>query len=153
MTEIKKERKEKLSIEKILLKRAKEMIKDLPELIEIDSFMVGDEFGFGQLIGELEADIILEPEDKPILAFWPLLDDSQKRTVLNKVGKMLGVNLKDINEDQIVRHYSGEGIKGTPSESGANIQVLQTKLPELEVHIITYKNPELGTRYDLVRAR
>jgi len=51
----------------------------------------------------------------------------------------------------VVRSYKEPGVSGQPSESGADVRVLITKLPELEIHVMEYKNPKLGVRYDLVR--
>lgn len=60
--------------------------------------------------------------------------------------------LLDIGSKQIARHYHLDGVPGEKTEGGAEVDVLNTAIPDLEVHVLHYQNPEVGTRYDLVRS-
>ncbi len=39
------------------------------------------------------------------------------------------------------------------TEEGAEATVLKTRYPGLQVYVMHYKDPDLGTRYDLVRSK
>lgn len=122
-----------------LVAKGKEEVRDLLGLIEMDFFGVGDRYGFEQLLPEVEN--------------WNTLNEIEREKFLKELGPFLGADLIGVSEEQVVRRYREEGVKGQPSEGGANVRVLATKFPELEIHVMEYTSPDLGIRYDLVRAR
>ncbi|PIS14253.1 hypothetical protein COT64_03605 [Candidatus Shapirobacteria bacterium CG09_land_8_20_14_0_10_39_12] len=115
----------------------KERMDELLELIEIGFFEVGNRYGVEQFF--------------PDPTEWDSLKEKEQQDFLKALGSYLDVDLLNITNDKVVRSYKEPGVSGQPSESGADVRVLITKLPELEIHVMEYKNPKLGVRYDLVR--
>ncbi len=136
-----------------MVERAKEELQDLRELIELDFFGVGDRYSFEQ---NIQGPTKVHPQLGDLMpgdGYWRSLVGEQRRFFLSQMGFLLGTDLLNIQEDKVIRNYHEEGVVGTSSEGGASVRVLQTKFPELEIHVLEYKNPELGTRYDLVRSK
>jgi len=124
-----------------LVARARERMEELRDLIEMDIFKVGERYGFEQL-----EQLSHDPDN------WVVLSEEAQREFIKRAGDYLGVDLFHIPEEKVVRRYRGKGIAGQPSEDGADVCVLRTNIPGLEIHVMDYANPELGTRYDLVRS-
>ena len=120
------------------LGEAREHLESVRELSEMDFFEISDRYGFEQVVGEEE---------------WSNLSGDEEAQFLKGVGEMLGVDLVNIREEEVVRREFQEGVKGEKTEKGADVTVLRTKDEMFEVHVMNYKNPDLGTRYDIVRAK
>jgi len=110
--------------------------KELTELVEMGLFAPGDRYGVEQFFDD--------PEQ------WTELSDQDRKDLLKSLGKRLGVDISNYPKEEIVRRYHEEGVPGELSEKGAEVEVLKTKDPQFEVHVMRYVNPDLGTRYDLV---
>jgi hypothetical protein len=117
--------------------KTQETVDELCELAEMDFFGIGDRYGLEQMLEE--------PLD------WGGVDKTERESLLKGVGSTLGVNLLTFTDNDVLRTYDEEGVPEIETETGAKVSVLATKVPELEVHIMRYNNPSLGTRYDLVR--
>lgn len=125
--------------EKIAERIIRERIDDLLELINADFIDIDGRYGIEQFFPDPEK--------------WDRLDESARQLFNRLLGKYLGVELiTPPPEEQVIRRYHEEGVIGKPSEGGAEVTVLRTKFTQLEVHVMTYQNPELGVRYDLVRS-
>lgn len=117
--------------------KTQETVDDLCELVEMDFFGVEDRYGLEQMLEE--------PVD------WGGVDDTERDNLLKGAGSALGVNLLTFTDDYVLRTYDEKGVPGTETQEGAKVSVLATGVPELEVHVMLYNNPSLGTRYDLVK--
>lgn len=124
-----------------LVARARERAEELCGLMEIDFFKVGERYGFEQL-----EQLLPDPDN------WDVLSEATHLEFIREVGNYLGVDLLDIPEEKAVRRYREEGLVGQPSEGGADVRVLRTNISGLEIHVMDYANPALGTKYDLVRS-
>ena len=112
-------------------------IKSLLELIETDFFEVGDHYGVEQFLEDPNS--------------WGSMNVDEQQVLLGTLGEYLNVDLSDFSSEQIVGNYHEEGIVGQPTEGGAEVVVLRTKFPQLNIYVFDYANPEVGRRYDLVR--
>lgn len=112
-------------------------IESLLELIESDFIEVGGHYGIEQLL-----------EDP---GTWGSMGVDEQQVLLGALGNFLGVDLSNFPSGQIARKYREKGVVGQSSEGGAEVLVLRTEFPQLEVHVMDYANPEVGRRYDLVR--
>jgi hypothetical protein len=124
-----------------LVARARQKVEELRCLVEMDFFNVGDRYGFEQL-----EQLSPNPDE------WVVLSEAAHLEFIKAVGDCLGVDLLHISEEKVVQRYREEGIAGELSEEGADVCVLKTNIPGLEIHVMNYANSELGTRYDLVRS-
>ncbi len=115
----------------------KERMSELLELIEMDFFEVGNRYGVEQFF--------------PDPTEWDSLKEKERQDFLKLLGSYLDADLLNILDNKVTRSYKEQGVPGQPSEGGADVRVLATKFPELEIHVMEYKNPKLGVRYDLVR--
>lgn len=113
-------------------------IESLLELIESDFFEIGGHYGVEQFLEDSET--------------WGSMDMDEQQVLLGALGNFLGVDLSNFPSEQIAKKYHEEGVVGQLSEGGAEVLVLRTIFPQLEVHVMDYANPEVGRRYDLVRA-
>lgn len=118
--------------------KMEETITELLELIAIDYFQVNNSYGFEQMFDE--------PSDD-----WDKLDNSEREALLKGVGSALGVNLLTFADSDVLSTYHEDGVPGTVTKKGGEVSVLATKFAELKVHVTQYENPDLITRYDLVR--
>jgi hypothetical protein len=109
-------------------------------LIETGFFKVGERCGF---------EYLEQPSPNP--DDWVVLSKADRLEFIKGVGDYLGVDLLNIPEEKVVRRYREEGVAGEPSEDGADVRVLKTNIPGLEIHVMNYANSALGTKYDLVR--
>ena len=110
---------------------------------------------FGELLDVGSHDpleILVEEENQPVAEIWDSLADQERRRILATAGELLDVDLLDVGPKKPARHYHLDGVVGERTEGGAEVDVLNTALPDLEIHVLHYQNPKLGTRYDLVRS-
>lgn len=77
--------------------------------------------------------------------------EKERQNFLKLLSSYLDVDLLNTPDNKVTRSYKEQGVPGQPSEGGADVRALATKFPELEIHIMEYKNPKLGVRCDLVR--
>lgn len=124
-----------------LVARTRQGVEELRGLMEMDFLKVGERWGLEQF-----EQLSPNPDD------WVVLSEADHLEFIREVGNYLGVDLLHIPEEKVVRRYREKGIEGQPSEDGADVRVLKTNIPGLEIHVIDYANPALGTRYDLVRS-
>lgn len=120
------------------------------ELTEIGFLEPGTRIGLGVLIENSAPDLpVWEVEDSEA---WIFLSDREKRGFLRNVGIHLGVDMEQLTSERAIRTYKEGGIRGAPSEGGADVMVFNTKFPVLELHVMDYGNSDIGRRYDLVVA-
>ena len=82
---------------------------------------------------------------------WQEISNEDKAEYL-KVGSILGVELLNIRDDQILRREFISGTQGTRGEQGADVTVLKTENhPLLEVHVCQPKDADLEVQYYLKR--
>ena len=123
-------------------------LESIRELIETGFFEPDTRIGLGVLIEKSALDLpTWEVEDSEA---WIALSDKQKRDFLRNVGIHLWVDMEHLTAERAIRTYREEGIRGSPSEGGADVRVFNTKFPELELHVMDYDNSDIGRRYDLV---
>lgn len=130
-------RKEIIDKREEIIARVGEKIKEVVELVEINFIKVEDRYGFEQMLADP--------------SIWGEMNVAARQEIVMAVGFCLGVDLISLPEEQIIRKYHEEGVKGELSESGAEVMVMKTNNPQLTIHVLEYVNPELGTRYDFVR--
>ncbi|HUV43140.1 MAG TPA: hypothetical protein VMY36_04550 [Patescibacteria group bacterium] len=121
----------------ILAARIKEKVNEVIELVEMDFIGVRERYGLEQILND--------PYE------WEKLSAEAREVIIVGVRAYLGVDLINLPREQITRKYHEEGVKGERSEGGAEVTVMRTNNPQITVHVLEYANPELGTRYDLVR--
>ncbi len=130
------EEDKKNNLREILVAKAEEAVEDVLGLVEMDFLKVGNRYGFEQIFPDSDS--------------WERIPLG-RQTFLEVVGSRLGVDLINISEEQIIRRYKEEGVKGHRSEGGGEVVVLRTNESQLTIHVLEYANPDLGTRYDFVR--
>lgn len=126
-----------------MIKRGREEIGNILELSEMGFFNVGDRYSFDQIV---QGSTPLDPEPGDLFAEedWRSLSEDQKAKFLKGMGEALGVELIKVREEDVVERKFVEGAEAT---------VLKTRYPGLQVYVMHYKDPDLGTRYDLVRSK
>ena len=122
-----------------MIRRGKEEIGNILELSEMGFFNVGDRYSFDQIV---QGSTPLDPEPGDLFSDegWRSLSENQKAKFLKGMGEALGVELINVREKDVV-------------ERRAEATVLKTRYPGLQVYVMHYKDPDLGTRYDLVRSK
>lgn len=121
-----------------LTRESQEHLESIRELAEMDFFSKGDRYGFEQFTGEF---------------LWSSFSEEELKQYLKGMGENLGVNLINIREEEVIRREFQEGVKGERTEKGADVTILKTKDEMFEIQVMKYKNPELGTHYDIIRAK
>lgn len=122
-----------------LILRGKEEVENLLELSEMGFFGEGEKYGFEQVLGEDGG------------KEWIGLSEEEKAKFLSGMGQILGVELVNIRPEDVKRREFQEGVEGEVTEEGAEVTVLKTKYPGLEIQIRDYKNPGLPRYYDMVK--
>jgi N-acetyl-beta-hexosaminidase len=120
-----------------LAAQIKEKVDEVVELVEMDFIGVGEDYALEQMLND--------PYQ------WEKLNVKTRELIIFGVGAYLGVDLVKLPKEQITRRYHEKGVKGQRSEGGAEVVVMKTAHPQIAVHVFDYANPELGTRYNLVR--
>ena len=122
-----------------MIKRGREEIVNILEHSEMGFFKVGQRYSFDRIV---QGSTPLDPEPGDLFADegWRSLSENQKAKFLIGMGEALGVELIKVREEDVV-------------ERKAEATVLKTRYPGLQVYVMHYKDPDLGTRYDLVRSK
>lgn len=118
-------------------------IEALREILQEDFLAIGDRYGLDQLVA-------IESDDPG--AVWTSLTDEERQLAVATVERVLGTELRSPRKERLIRTYEEKGVPGEVSEAGAQVDVFGTDDPNLEVHVMHYRNQELGVRYDLVRS-
>lgn len=122
-------------IESLIIKGRGE-IEGILEIAEMGFFAQGERYGFEQITG---------------VKMWEEMSENSRVEFLKGMGEVLGVDLVNIKDEQVLRREYQEGARGELTKEGAEVTVLQTRHDDFEVHVADYKNPDLGTRYDFVK--
>ena len=122
-------------IEQLVLS-AKETVEEMLELAEVGFIDHGERFSFEQMAGRDD---------------WSEFTEQQKAEFVKGMGEILGVELVSPRVDQEIRREFQEGTPGTRSEQGADVVVMRTQFEVFELHVKHYRNPDIGTQYDLVK--
>lgn len=126
---------EKQNIEALIAK-GKEEVESLLELSEMGFFSEGERYSFEQITGE---------------GNWEHLPETQRAEFIKGMGTILGVQILNYGESDVIRREFQEGVTGERTEKGAEATVLKTKYPQFEVHVVDYRNPDIPRHYDIVR--
>ena len=118
------------------IQKGKEEFEKILELSEVGFFDEGYSYAFEQITG---------------LDEWERLSEEQKALFVNGMGQVLGIELVNFSEKDIVRREFQKGVKGEKTQEGAELTVLRTPHNNLEVHVVSYKDPTLATRYEIVK--
>lgn len=118
-----------------------EWLGNFRELIDSGFIEAGERYGFDQLVEEAG------------IGRWEGMSEEAKSGAFTAVHLRFGIDLaNEIPEEIVIKRYKEEGVRRARSEKGALVQVVPTLDPDVEVHIMDYEEPELGRRYDFVRA-
>jgi len=118
------------------IQKGKEEFEKILELSEVGFFGEGYSYAFEQITG---------------LDEWERLSEEQKALFVNGMGQVLGIELVNFSEKDIVRREFQKGVKGEKTQEGADVTVLRTSSKDMEVHVLKYKDPTLATRYEIVK--
>ncbi len=121
-----------------LEKAIESKIKDVGEFIEAGFMEPGNPYG----VESLYEDILRKD--------WYPLDDQVKNNFLKNLGNVLGVDLLNFSEKDVVNEFEKPGVKGEKTEKGLIIKVLRTNNPLLDIHVSEGKDPKLGREYYFV---
>jgi len=113
--------------------KTQETADTLLELAEIDFFGIGDRYPLEQMLDNPEA--------------WNNLKAIERDNLLKGASQALGINLLAPEKDGKIHCYH----ENIWSPEGVDVSVLPTQIPGFELQIMEYQNPQIGTRYDLVR--
>lgn len=118
------------------------------ELIREGFLPTESRFGLGEL-AETPSFDMYSPQVNELDA-WIVASEDNKKSFLRNMIIALGLTVENLTQERAKRTYKEDGIRGTPSEGGAEIMVFDTQFPRLELHVLQYNNSDMGTKYDLV---
>ncbi len=133
---------------KLDLETFKSNAESTVELIREGFLQSGTRFGLGELAESPSMDM-LSPQVDDVDA-WVLADKDERKGFLRNVIIELGLVPDRLTRERAITAYEDPGIRGEPSEGGADVMVFKTQYPRLELHVLEYKNDDVGRRYDLV---
>lgn len=133
---------------KLSLETFKSTLDSTIELINEGFLSVGTRFGLGHLNETPSMDMLVQQvEDADA---WMLATEVEKKGFLRNVIIELGLTPENLTRERAEQTYDDEGFRGEPNEAGSEIMVFKTKYAGLELHVLDYRNPDIGRRYDLV---
>jgi hypothetical protein len=138
------ERKLELSLETF-----RNNLKSTVKLIREGFLSTNTRFGLGELSETPSIDRLVQQVEASDA--WLLAGEKEKGSFLRNAIIELGLVPENLNRERAIRTYVDEGIR-PESEGGADVMVFKTQYSKLELHVLDYRNKDIGRRYDLVVA-